>query len=409
MANTTLSIRDSGHGASASPWKAVLWVIWLILMVGGTIGVFQRFSSGHLAAGYGSYVPWGLWIGLYFLGVGISGGSFIIGAVGYIFAVPGFSRPSELRTAIVLSLAALIPAFIGVALDLGHTERLFKVLTSPVFTSMMAFNAWMYNIFIVVAAVSWLLTFKDNSTWLKPLLVFGAFLSILFPSQSGVFFEAVRTNEFWHSPLLSVLFLASAIALGAAGLLFVRILLGESGNREGYSNAIRWLRTVAVAAIIVYLAFEFAEFSIVLWNPGQHSPSVDFLLFGGYWQVFWILHLLLGALVPLAFFASNHKGLWAIAALLTGLGFAAARMCILIPGQISGHIPGLEQAFQDVRLTYSYHPTSMEYLIGFFMLAVGMAIFYVGIRLGKTFASSPEHGYGSSIEQDDSLQSGTAA
>ncbi len=184
-------------------------------MIGGAIGFFQRFTSGHLAAGYGLYVPWGLWIGLYFLGIGISGGSFIIGAVGYIFGVPGFSRPSELRIAIVLSLAALIPGFIGVGLDLGHTERLFKVLTSPTFTSMMAFNAWMYNIFIVIAVISWLLTFKDKSTWLKPLLIFGAFLSILFPSQSGVFFEAVRTNEFWHSPILSVLFLASAIALGA--------------------------------------------------------------------------------------------------------------------------------------------------------------------------------------------------
>jgi len=363
----------------------------LILLIGGLIGVFQRFGSGHLAAGYGSYVPWGLWIGLYFLGVGISGGSFIIGAVGYVFGVPGFSKPAELRIAIVLSLAALIPAFIGVGLDLGHTERLFRVLASSTFTSMMAFNAWMYNVFVVVAAVSWLLTFKDNSTWLKPLLIFGSFLSILFPSQSGVFFEAVRTNEFWHSPLLSILFLASAFALGAAGLLFVRVMLRQgSGNQEALDNALRFLRTVAVIAIIVYLAFEFAEFSIVLWNPGQHSPGVDFLLFGGYWQVFWILHLFLGALIPLALFSTSRRSYWALGAFLAGLGFAAARMCILVPGQISGHIPGLQKAFQDPRLTYSYHPTSMEYLIGFFMVAMGMAIFYVGIRLSRALASSPE-------------------
>jgi protein NrfD len=391
MANSTLSTRDSEHGASASQWKTILWGIWLILMIGGAIGFFQRFTSGHLAAGYGSYVPWGLWIGLYFLGIGISGGSFIIGAVGYVFGVPGFSRPSELRIAIVLSLAALIPGFIGVGLDLGHPERLLKVITSPTFTSMMAFNAWMYNIFIVIAVISWLLTFKDKSTWLKPLLIFGAFLSILFPSQSGVFFEAVRTNEFWHSPILSVLFLASAIALGAAGLLFVRVLLGQgSRNQHAYDNAVLWLRTVAIIAILVYIAFEFAEFSIVLWNPGQHSPSVDFLLFGGYWQVFWILHLLLGALIPLALFATSRRSFWALGAFLAGLGFAAARMCILVPGQIAGHIPGLQQAFQDARLTYIYHPTSMEYLIGLFMVAIGMAIFYVGIRLSKTLVSSPE-------------------
>src|SRR5512137_2522274 len=117
MSNATAAKEDAKRGAGRSPWAAGLWVIWAILIVGGLIGVVQRFTSGHMAAGYGSYVPWGLWIGLYFLGIGISGGSFIIGAVGYILAVPGFSRPSELRTAIVLSLAALIPSFVGVGLD----------------------------------------------------------------------------------------------------------------------------------------------------------------------------------------------------------------------------------------------------------------------------------------------------
>ncbi len=391
MSNATVSVQNSGHGASGSPWTTILWVIWLVMLVGGVIGVFQRFTSGHLATGYGSYVPWGLWIGLYFLGIGISGGSFIIGAVGYIFGVPGFSRPSELRTAIVLSLAAIIPAFVGVGLDLGHAERLFKVLTSPMFTSMMAFNAWMYNVFVLVAVVSWLLTFKSNSTWITPLLVFGTFLSILFPSQSGVFFESVRTNEFWHSPILSVLFLASAIALGAAGLLLIRYLLGQSvGTQDSRENALRLLRTTGVVAILVYLAFEFAEFSIVLWNPGQQSPNIDFLLFGGYWHVFWILHLLVGVLIPLALFTSTRRSLWALGSFLVALGFAAARMCILVPGEISGQIPGLQQAFQDARLTYIYHPTAMEYLVGFFMVAVGMAIFYVGMRLSHTFGSRSE-------------------
>ena len=73
MTNATLSAQNSEHGASRAPWTTILWVIWLIMIIGGVIGVFQRFTSGHLSAGYGSYVPWGLWIGLYFLGIGISG------------------------------------------------------------------------------------------------------------------------------------------------------------------------------------------------------------------------------------------------------------------------------------------------------------------------------------------------
>jgi protein NrfD len=281
MANTvTQSGLNAEHGASATPWSKVLWIVWIVLLAGGIIGVAQRLMHGHTPTGYGSYVPWGLWIGLYFLGVGISGGAFIIGALGYLLGVSGFTKPEELRMAIVLSLAAIVPAFIGVTLDLGHPERLFSVLVYPTFTSMMAFNAWMYNVFIVVAVLAWLLSYKEHTALLKPLLVLGTFLSTLFPSQSGVFFEAVRTNQFWHSPILSVLFLASAIALGAAGLILVRRTRAIPGGIAEADEAMDRLRIVASAAIAVYLMFEFAEFSIVFWNPGAHSPNVVFLLVG---------------------------------------------------------------------------------------------------------------------------------
>jgi molybdopterin-containing oxidoreductase family membrane subunit len=327
---------------------------------------------------------------LYFLAVGISGGAFVLGAAGYILGLPGFSRSSELRVAIVLSVASLIPAFIGVALDLGHTERLFKIILSPIFTSMMAFNAWMYNIFLIVAAACWLLSFRGDFLWLKPLLVLGAFMSILFPSQSGVFFEAVRTNDFWHSPILSVLFLASAIALGGAALLVVRAMLPAQASGEDTeverTRALDLLRIVTMVGIVVYVVFEFAEFSIAFWNPGAHSPNVVFVLFGNYWSVFWLLHVLVGVVIPLLLLLTPSRGLWPLGAFLAVVGFGAARMTVLVPGQIAGQIPGLQQAFRDVRLTYAYSPTAMEYLVGCFMVAVGVALFYVGIKLSASIA-----------------------
>ena len=54
MTHTTLSAQNPEHGASTSPWTTVLWILWIILIVGGVIGVAQRLMSGHLAAGYGS-------------------------------------------------------------------------------------------------------------------------------------------------------------------------------------------------------------------------------------------------------------------------------------------------------------------------------------------------------------------
>jgi molybdopterin-containing oxidoreductase family membrane subunit len=347
----------------------------------------MRLTHGHDLAGYGSYVPWGLWIGVYFVGVGISGGAFILGTLGYLFGVKGFEKSSDLRTAIVLSLAGLFPAFLGVWLDLGRMDRMLNILLHPSFTSMMAFNAWMYNIFILIAALCWLLSFREKSGWLKPLLVLGMFLSIAFPSQSGVFFEAVRTNEFWRSPLLSMLFFVSAITLGAASLLFVRSAgarkTGHPEESASLDSALRILRTTTAIGLIVYAVFEFAEFSITFWNPGVHSPNVDFLLFGPYAHVFWGLHVAIGVIIPLLLFASNNREVWVAGSLLAIIGFGAARLCILVPGQVVPQIPGIQEAFQDSRLSYVYNITTMEYLVVLLMIAVGMTIFYVGSVLNR--------------------------
>ncbi len=377
--------------AVATQWTPILWLVWILFLVAGIVGVVFRMTYGHNASGYGSYVPWGLWIGVYFLAVGISGGSFILGGLGYLFGVDGFARPSDLRCAIVLSLAALLPAFLGVWLDLGRMDRLMNILIYPSFTSMMAFNAWMYNMFLVVAALCWLLSFKQNSSWLKPLITLGMFFSILFPSQSGVFFEAVRTNEFWNSPLLSMLFFVSAITLGAGSLLFVRAAIAPKtssrADKSHLDSALRMLRAAVIIGLIVYVVFEFAEFSITFWNPGVSSPNTEYLLFGGYWAVFWILHIGVGVLAPFILLSMNNRNGWVFASLLAIIGFGAARLCVLIPGQVIGQIPGLAQAFQDPRLSYQYHISSMEYLVALLMIAVGMTIFYVGVKLSQLVES----------------------
>lgn len=381
-----MSIQSGSVSSQTVPiptgWTKLLWPVWILFVLAGLFGVYLRLTHGHNLAGYGSYVPWGLWIGVYFVGVGISGGAFVLGSLGYLFGIDGFSKKSDLRTAIVLSLAGLFPAFLGVWLDLGRMDRMMNILSNPSFTSMMAFNAWMYNIFVAVAVISWVLSLSENSSLLKPFLVLGIFLSILFPSQSGVFFEAVRTNEFWNSPLLSMLFFISAITLGATALLFVR----AAGATQA-DSALKVLRTVTIFGLIIYVVFEFAEFSIVFWNPGAHSPHVEFLLFGGYWFVFWVIHLAIGVLIPLLMLSTNNRGLWVVASVLAVIGFGAARMCILIPGQVIPQLPGIQEAFHDPRLSFTYHITSMEYLVVLLMVAVGMAIFYIGSLLNRSIES----------------------
>lgn len=377
-----------------SPWKKQLWAAWILLMILGLVGMYQRMTQGHLPAGYGSYVPWGLWIAIYFHAVGIAGGAFLIGAMGYILRIRGLGSASMLRTVIVLSVASLVPALLAVWLDLGRMDRGYRIMTSPNFTSMMAFNAWMYLVFVVVAAVAWVLSFKKASGWLKPVLVLGIFLACLIPSQSGAFFGVVDAKPFWHSALFPVLFLASAVTSGSAILLFVRAALGREAFRwavvdpqSEHDLAIDRLRVVVTTALSIYLFLEFAEFSIGMWNPSTHSPALDLILTGPYWWVFWIVHLGLGALVPLCLmYLSKRRGAWALAALLVAVTMLSTRLNVLVPGQAVAELKDLQDAFSHPRLNYEYHATAMEYLVGLFLVGVGMAGYVVWRRIGAVIA-----------------------
>ena len=365
--------------------KRLFQLGWALALAVGAIGVYQRFTQGHLPAGYGSYVPWGLWVALYFHGVGIAGGAFAIGALGFILEWPGFSNRAALRAAVVVSMAGIIPAFLGVWLDLGHLERAQAIFLRPAFTSMMAFNAWMYGIYMLVAAAVWWLSYRDDRQWLKPLLCLAALFCVLFPSQSGAFFGVVDAKPFWHSALLPMMFLTSAVAAGSATLLLVRMLGGawrmtdwDAGLGEGADRAVERLRSICLISVLVYFVFEFAEFSIVFWSPFSHAPALELVLFGPYWWVFWIVHLLLGGAVALALLLWRRPMAWAAGAALVALCFISARLNVLVPGQAVGEIRGLQEAFQHDRLRYIYHATPMEYLVGAFMFGVGVTVFVAG-------------------------------
>ncbi len=350
----------------------------------GVWGVYERVAHGHLPAGYGSYVPWGLWIALYFHGVGIAGGAFLLGGLGYVLRWPGFRRRAALRTVIVLSVAAFAASFLGIWFDLGHMDRASFIFTRPAFTSMMSFNAWIYGAFMACAGIAYALSWIDDRGWLKPFLCVAALFSVMFPSQSGAFFGVVDAKSYWHSPLLPVLFLTSAVVAGSATLLLVKWLFPD-GEIE-MDGALRRLRSILLGSLIVYFGLELAEFSLGLWNPYTHAPALELILWGPYWWVFWIVHLVVGGGIPFALLLTRRVPAWLTAAGLIVVAFVSGRLNVLIPGQAVGEISGLQDAFHHDRLKYIYHATPAEYAVGFFMLAAGMAVFFVGREVTRLIA-----------------------
>lgn len=65
---------------------------------------------------------------------------------------------------------------------------------------------------------------------------------------------------------------------------------------------------------------------------------------------------------------------------MVAVAFLSSRLNVLVPGQAEEQLEGLQASFSHPRLSYIYEATLMEYLVSLFVLALGIAIVYAGLR-----------------------------
>ncbi len=129
---------------------------------------------------------------------------------------------------------------------------------------------------------------------------------------------------------------------------------------------------------------EWAEFSINLYaGIPAYAEAFRLVLFGQYWWVFWIIHLGLGALLPgLMLVLRGRNIVWTgTAAFLVATTFISVRLNIILPGVILPQLEELERAYVDPRLSLTYFPSMTEWLVGLFVVAFGVGLFYAGYKL----------------------------
>lgn len=417
---TTSTLR---HPTSTPAWTTLAGgLIWLALMLFGGLGIASRLVNGHADANYGSYIVWGLWIAAYIFFIGLSAGAFLMSSLVYVGSVHRLERIG--KVALFVALITLFMALLSVVFDLGHMWRAFYVFTRPNFQSMMAWMIWLYTAYFLLllaelylamrgdmgraargtglrARVSRLLLFgrpapdaaaeaRDRRI-LRRLAIVGVPLAVAFHGGVGALFGTVSARPYWHTPLYPILFLTGALVSGGALILAVVAFLWPAHLRDAsFHDIVRLLGRFVLAMLAVDVLLEFAEFSIPSWYAvGPENDLVRQVLFGEYWWVFWVLHVALGTVVPafllLRFPGSRvHAG---IAGALIAVTFMAVRLNLVVPGLIQPQLSGLEDAYQDPRLLFSYMPSLAEWQVVVFLVAAGTAVFYLGHRLLPLFDS----------------------
>lgn len=300
-----------------------------------------------------AYIPGYFWLG------GIAGGAAMVGAVAGLTGGRGGRETA--RHARYLSLALAIICPILLIADLHRPERFFRMFRVFKVSSPLSVGTWVLSIFGLVSGALALRQAADDSFVIKRESQLGQLIRRLLPEgplsvaqglaglglggYTGVLL-AVTAVPLWAAGgiLLGPLFLATALASGAAALTLIGLAFGE---RHPESEHMR--ESVEVAETIGAVT----QLALVTARDAVVTPRINQPLRSGFWGVVYRAGAVGGGIAaPLGIrmaerFVSPRaaRTLSAVAATLTIAGALAERFAIVEAGKASAADP---LAYQDL-------------------------------------------------------------
>lgn len=366
--------------------KFTFWkIVAVIIIVAGFISTYYRFTKGLGATtNLNDLVPWGLWIGFDFLGVGLAAAGFTIAATVHIFNLHRFEpivRP------------AILTAFIGYSLvvgllvvDLGRPENFWHPLVMWNIHSVMFEITWCIICYTTVLMLEFApvvlekFNLKAPIKLLKkisiPIVIAGVLFSTLHQSSFGSLYLIVpgRLYPLWYSSLLPVHFYISCIAAGISMIIFESYI-----NTRAFNTGLRLniLSELAVVVVIV-LAIEF----ILKISDLLLSGKFNYLITMNMESFLFYLEIIIGTFLPIILLGSKrnreNKGILFIGAVCVICGFILNRMNVCMTGMAASS-------------GVSYFPSFDEISITFMLVVLAMIAFNLVVQNFQVFTYTEEY------------------
>jgi molybdopterin-containing oxidoreductase family membrane subunit len=235
------------------------------------------------------------------------------------------------RTAAVIAPVGLAVTMLILLVDLGQPFRAWGLLLSPNLSSPVVWGSWFLGILFVVSLAYARLVLRGEDEKAKRYALIGIPLAFLAAMYSGVLLSLAPGSALWHTPLLPVLFLNGALISGLA----VTMLLARGGQ---LSPLLARLGRMVAFLVLLETALIFIELIVHLNGGIDAVKAARSLLVGGYSGLFWVMEIILGALVPVIILFRRRTGdlSRAVASILVLIGVYAMRHIIVVGGQVVG-------------------------------------------------------------------------
>jgi len=336
------------------------------------------------------HINWSLMIVLYPYITGLVAGAFVVSSLYHVFDMEALKPVA--RFALMASLAFLLVATWPLLLHLGHPFRGINVMITPNATSAMAGFGYFYSGYMVILLFEvWLVFRKDIITYarrsrglkqtiykilalgvydtsekaqaidrkmVKFLAAIGIPGAFLLHGYVGFLFGALKSNPWWSTPLMPIIFIFSAVVSGIAALIVMyQVAMKLKGlviDRNCIDAMCGWLWMF----LMITASLELLELVTLSYEKAEEWEIIGQLLGGPLSFSFLGLQMIVGVLIPfillmIIVLMKKNMGnkvantLSFTAATLLLIQVFAMRWNVVIGGQmISKSLAGLREAYQ---------------------------------------------------------------
>ena len=345
-------------------------IILILLAINALVFLAIRFIFGLGAmTNLCDQHPWGIWIGIdVATGVALAAGGFTSAALGHIIHKERYHV--ILRPALLTAMLGYTFVAIGVFVDLGRYYSIWHPLimwngTSPLFEvgiCVMIYATVLYIEFLPIVTERFIGRVKWKGILSKPIdsflrfldrglgktmfifIIAGIVLSTLHQSSLGTLMVIAgpKMHPLWQTPILPLLFLISAVAVGFPMIIFESLIASRSLGLKAEMSVLSRLARMVAPLLGIYLSVKLID--MVIRGTYVYLTEVNVQ------SVMFVIEIVVGIIIPLRMLFSEkvlNSKLWLfVAASLVVAGVFINRInCFLVaysaPYALDSYFPSI--------------------------------------------------------------------
>jgi len=358
-------IRSLPLGTSILSGLVILGLVPIVLRYLNGLGAITNLSDGR---------AWGFWISFdLYCGVALAAGGFTLAGAVYIFNLRKYHP--VVRPAVLTAFLGYTLVVLALLVDLGQPWYIWHAIIywnvhSPLFEvaiCVMTYTAVLALEFspAVFERLNWNVPLRIIRAVQIPLVITGVVLSTLHQSSLGSMLLLMpdTLHALWYSPILPILFLTSAVAVGPAMVIFESTLSNRAFSHELDLDVLSGLARAIPYILGLYLLLKLVDLMVA----GELG-----LLFSGYpHNLLWWAEITVGVVLPIVLFSlasvrqSRRQLFWCAVLVVVGLvlnRFNASMLAL------------------DMRPGFTYFPHWMEFAISVGLVADALLVVVLAYR-----------------------------